>query len=136
MALAAEQAGAAAVRIEGIDNLRGPLARFGTIIGIIKRDLMTPVRISPFSTMMRWLAQLAIAPLMEIARQRPVAVEALLARAHSSPPSTGDGRLLIRGRWSRLPISKAGRDIIGTTMSGYTPRYAWRNRFALSQSVA
>ncbi len=30
MALAAEQAGAVAVRIEGIDNLRVTLARFGT----------------------------------------------------------------------------------------------------------
>lgn len=50
MALAAEQAGAVALRIEGVENLRATRARVTVpIIGILKRDLDdSPVRITPF----------------------------------------------------------------------------------------
>jgi hypothetical protein len=57
MALAAQQAGAVALRIEGINNLRA-VRQVVTlpIIGIIKRDLTdSPVRITPIWRMsMRW----------------------------------------------------------------------------------
>lgn len=69
MALAAEQAGAVAVRIEGIDNLRMTRSLVSVpIIGIIKRDLDdSPVRITPFLDDVDALAQLAqlLSPLME-----------------------------------------------------------------------
>ncbi|MEH8664001.1 N-acetylmannosamine-6-phosphate 2-epimerase, partial [Klebsiella quasipneumoniae subsp. similipneumoniae] len=50
MALAAEQAGAVALRIEGVENLRAVRAQVKVpIIGIIKRDLDdSPVRITPY----------------------------------------------------------------------------------------
>ncbi|EHL6334330.1 TPA: N-acetylmannosamine-6-phosphate 2-epimerase, partial [Escherichia coli] len=50
MALAAEQAGAVAVRIEGVSNLREARKSVQVpIIGIVKRDLAhSPVRITPF----------------------------------------------------------------------------------------
>lgn len=66
MALAAEQAGAVAVRIEGIDNLRVARSLVSVpIIGIIKRDLDdSPVRTTPFLDDVDALAQL-LSPLME-----------------------------------------------------------------------
>ncbi len=138
MALAAEQAGAVAVRIEGIDNLRVARSLVSVpIIGIIKRDLDdSPVRITPFLDDVDALAQAgaAIIAVDGTARQRPVAVEALLARA-SSPPSTGDGRLLIRGRWSRLPTVGRGH-YRHDNVRLHHPRYAGGTRSALSQSVA
>lgn len=50
MALAAVQAGAVAVRIEGIENLKATRALISVpIIGIVKRDLTdSPVRITPY----------------------------------------------------------------------------------------
>lgn len=50
MALAAEQAGAVALRIEGIENLKATRAVVSVpIIGILKRDLAdSPVRITAF----------------------------------------------------------------------------------------
>ena len=50
MALAAEQAGAVALRIEGIENVRAVSALVSVpIIGIVKRDLPdSPVRITPW----------------------------------------------------------------------------------------
>lgn len=121
MALAAEQAGAVAVRIEGIDNLRMTRSLVSVpIIGIIKRDLdESPVRITPFLDDVDALAQAgaAIIAVDGTARQRPVAVEALLARIHhhhllamADCSSVDDG----------LACQRLGADIIGTTMSGYT----------------
>ncbi|MEG1124661.1 MAG: N-acetylmannosamine-6-phosphate 2-epimerase, partial [Citrobacter sp.] len=59
MALAAEQAGAVALRIEGVANLRATRARVSVpIIGILKRDLDdSPVRITPFLDDVDALAQ-------------------------------------------------------------------------------
>ncbi|VTN12070.1 Putative N-acetylmannosamine-6-phosphate 2-epimerase 2 [Raoultella terrigena] len=50
MALAAERAGAVALRIEGVENLRATRAAVTIpIIGILKRDLTdSAVRITPF----------------------------------------------------------------------------------------
>jgi hypothetical protein len=59
MALAAQQAGAVAVRIEGINNLRAVRQAVTLpIIGIIKRDLTdSPVRITPYAEDVDALAQ-------------------------------------------------------------------------------
>ncbi len=94
------------------------------------------MRITPFLDDVDALAQAgaAIIAVDGTARQRPVAVEALLARIHhhhllamADCSSVDDG----------LACQRLGADIIGTTMSGYTtPRYAGGTRSALSQSVA
>ena len=86
MALAAQQAGAVALRIEGINNLRA-VRQIVTlpIIGIIKRDLTdSPVRITPYAEDVDALAQ-AGADIIAIDgtdRVRPVTVRELVARIH------------------------------------------------------
>lgn len=121
MALAAEQAGAAALRIEGIDNLKATRKRVSIpIIGILKRDLPdSPVRITP------WLADvdaLADAGADIIAfdgtdRPRPVAVSELLARIQKRGLlAMADCSTLEDG----LHCQQLGAELIGTTLSGYT----------------
>ena len=108
MALAAEQAGAVAIRIEGVANLQATRAVVSVpIIGIVKRDLEdSPVRITAY-----------IEDVDGTDRPRPVPVETLLARIHHhgllamtdcSTPEDG------------LACQKLGAEIIGTTLSGYT----------------
>ena len=120
MALAAEQAGAVALRIEGIENLRATHARVSVpIIGIIKRDLPdSPVRITPFLADVDALAGAgaSIIAFDGTQRERPVAVAELLARIHqhhllamADCSSVQDG----------LDCHRVGADIIGTTLSGY-----------------
>lgn len=120
MALAAEQAGAVALRIEGIENLRATHARVSVpIIGIIKRDLPdSPVRITPFLADVDALAGAgaSIIAFDGTERERPVAVAELLARIHqhhllamADCSSVQDG----------LDCHRLGADIIGTTLSGY-----------------
>ncbi|MBB6115415.1 N-acylglucosamine-6-phosphate 2-epimerase [Rahnella inusitata] len=120
MALAAEQAGAVALRIEGIENLRATHARVSVpIIGIIKRDLPdSPVRITPFLADVDALAGAgaSIIAFDGTQRERPVAVAELLARIHqhhllamADCSSVQDG----------LACHRLGADIIGTTLSGY-----------------
>ena len=120
MALAAEQAGAVALRIEGIENLRATHARVSVpIIGIIKRDLPdSPVRITPFLADVDTLAGAgaSIIAFDGTQRERPVAVAELLARIHqhhllamADCSSVQDG----------LDCHRLGADIIGTTLSGY-----------------
>lgn len=120
MALAAEQAGAVALRIEGIENLRATHARVSVpIIGIIKRDLPdSPVRITPFLADVDALAGAgaSIIAFDGTQRERPVAVAELLARIHqhhllamADCSSVQDG----------LDCYRLGADIIGTTLSGY-----------------
>lgn len=121
MALAAEQAGAVALRIEGIENLRATRAVVSVpIIGILKRDLAdSPVRITAFLEDVDALADAGadIIAFDGTQRVRPVAVEALLARIHhhhllamADCSSQEDG----------LACQKLGAEIIGTTLSGYT----------------
>lgn len=86
MALAAEQAGAVAIRIEGVANLQATRAVVSVpIIGIVKRDLEdSPVRITAYIEDVDALAQ-AGADIIAIDgtdRPRPVPVETLLARIH------------------------------------------------------
>lgn len=121
MALAAEQAGAVALRIEGIENLRATRAVVSVpIIGILKRDLdNSPVRITAFLEDVDALAD-AGADIIAIDgtdRPRPVPVETLLARIHhhqllamADCSSQEDG----------LACQTLGAEIIGTTLSGYT----------------
>ena len=108
MALAAEQAGAVAIRIEGVANLQATRAVVSVpIIGIVKRDLEdSPVRITAYIEDVDALAQ-AGADIIAIDgtdRPRPVPVETLLARIHHR--FTGDDRLLNAGRRPGMP--KAG----------------------------
>lgn len=120
MALAAEQAGAVALRIEGIENLSATHARVSVpIIGIIKRDLPdSPVRITPFLADVDALAGegASIIAFDGTQRERPVAVAELLERIHqhhllamADCSSVQDG----------LDCHRLGADIIGTTLSGY-----------------
>lgn len=121
MALAAEQAGAVALRIEGVENLRATRAQVTVpIIGILKRDLEdSPVRITLFLEDVEALA-LAGADIIAIdgtQRARPVAIEALLARIHQhNKLAMTDCSCVEDG----LFCQRLGAEIIGTTMSGYT----------------
>ncbi len=86
MALAAEQAGAVALRIEGLNNLHTvrPLVTV-PIIALIKRDLPDcPVRITPWLEDIDALAQggADIIAIDGTQRQRPASVSALLAEIH------------------------------------------------------
>lgn len=121
MALAAEQAGAVALRIEGIENVRAVRARVTVpIIGIVKRDLPdSAVRITPWLEDVDALAQAgaSIIAFDGTQRPRPVSVEALLARIHHH-------RLLAMADCSSqedgMDCQRQGAELIGTTLSGYT----------------
>lgn len=121
MALAAEQAGAVAVRIEGVSNLREARKSVQVpIIGIVKRDLAhSPVRITPFLEDIEALAGAGadIIAFDGTTRHRPVGVKALIKRIHecgcvamADCSSEQDG----------LECHWLGAEIIGTTLSGYT----------------
>ena len=125
MAAAAVAGGAAAVRIEGLGNLRAARAAVqAPIIGIIKRDLAdSPVRITP---LVEDVAALAGAGADIIAvdgtdRHRPVPRAALVAAIHEAGvlamadcATPGDG----------AACRALGYDILGTTLSGYTAETA------------
>ena len=94
MALAAEQAGAVALRIEGLANLQAvrPLVTV-PVIGLIKRDLPdSPVRITPWLEDIDALAQ---------GGADIIAIDGAISR-NSSAGKSGDGRLLISRRCSRV----------------------------------
>jgi N-acylglucosamine-6-phosphate 2-epimerase len=121
MAQAAQQAGAVALRIEGINNLRA-VRQIVTlpVIGIIKRDLTdSPVRITPYAEDVDALAQ-AGADIIAIDgtdRVRPVTVRELLARIHHH------GLIAMADcscEQDGLYCQQAGAELIGTTLSGYT----------------
>lgn len=117
MALAAEQAGAVALRIEGLANLQAvrPLVTV-PVIGLIKRDLPdSPVRITPWLEDIDALAQggADIIAIDGTQRQRPASVSALLAEIHrlgkvamadcsslTMPSSAGSWGLRLSGRLS------------------------------------
>ncbi len=99
MALAAEQAGAVALRIEGLANLQAvrPLVTV-PVIALIKRDLHdSPVRITPWLEDVNALAQ-AGADIIAVdgtRRQRPASVASLLAAIHRQGKT----------RWQIVPLS-------------------------------
>ncbi|ACY83368.1 N-acetylmannosamine-6-phosphate 2-epimerase [Edwardsiella piscicida] len=121
MAAAAAQAGAAALRIEGVANLQAVRPRVTLpIIGIIKRDLDdSPVRITPFLRDVDDLVQAGadIIAFDGTLRPRPEQREALLARIqHHGRLAMADCSSLEDG----LYCQHLGCDFIGTTLSGYT----------------
>lgn len=121
MALAAEQAGAVALRIEGVENVRAVRAVVTIpIIGIVKRDLPdTPVRITPWLDDVDALAQAgaSIIAFDGTQRPRPVAIDALLARIRQHQLiAMADCSTLQEG----LACHQQGAQLIGTTLSGYT----------------
>lgn len=120
MAKAAQQAGARALRIEGINNISA-VAQAVTvpIIGIIKRDLPdSPVRITPF---VRDVDALANAGATIIAfdatdRARPETREAIAAAIKNTHCfAMADCSSYEDGQWAH----KQGIEIIGSTLSGY-----------------
>ena len=121
MALAAVQAGAVAVSIEGIENLRATRPLISVpIIGIVKRDLAdSPVRITPYLEDVDALAQAGadIIAFDGTERVRPAAVAEIVARIHHH-------QRLAMADCSSLQDAAfchhLGADIIGTTLSGYT----------------
>jgi len=121
MALAAEQAGAVALRIEGVENLRAVRAVVTIpIIGIVKRDLPdSPVRITPWLEDVDALAEAgaSIIAFDGTQRSRPAPVEALLARIrHHQLIAMADCSSQEEG----LYCHQLGTQLIGTTLSGYT----------------
>lgn len=121
MAQAAVNAGAIAVRIEGIENLKATRPLIDVpIIGIVKRDLLdSPIRITP------WLSDvgaLALEGADIIAfdgtdRLRPVPVNELLARIHHlGKLAMADCSNFNEGMYCHA----LGTEFIGSTMSGYT----------------
>ena len=110
MALAAEQAGAVAIRIEGVANLQATRAVVSVpIIGIVKRDLEdSPVRITAYIEDVDALAQAgAVAILsMEENRGKTAYFGGNAAGTYSPSRFTGDDRLLNAGRRPGMP--KAG----------------------------
>ena len=102
MALAAEQAGAVAIRIEGVANLQATRAVVSVpIIGIVKRDLEdSPVRITAYIEDVDALAQ-AGADIIAIDgtdRPRPVPVETHLALVKTL--SDAGCRVIAEGRYN------------------------------------
>lgn len=124
MALAAEQAQAVAVRIEGIANLQAtrPLLSL-PVIGIVKRDLSdSPVRITPFLEDVDALAEAGadIIAFDGTARARPETREAIVKRIHHHRRlAMADCASLDDGRYCQ----QLGAELIGSTLSGYlTPQ--------------
>lgn len=121
MAAAAVAGGAAALRIEGVDNLRAARKAVTVpIIGIIKRDLAdSPVRITPFVEDVAALAASGgdIIAVDGTDRQQPAATADLLQAIHA----TGCLAMADCATASDGAACKAlGFDILGTTLSGYT----------------
>jgi N-acetylmannosamine-6-phosphate 2-epimerase/N-acetylmannosamine kinase len=120
-ALAAQNAGASALRIEGVTNVAAVAAACSLpIIGLVKRDLPdTPVRITPWLEDTNALSE-AGAPIIAFDatdRVRPVPVQTLVEAVHAR------GRIAmadIATFSEAMNASSLGADIIGTTMSGYT----------------
>lgn len=121
MAKAAENSGAGAVRIEGVENVAAAKQAVAIpVIGIVKRiEPDTPVVITPKLCDVTNLvaAGADIIAVDATARSRPVAVETLIASIHAANrlamadcATLGDGK-------AALALEC---EIIGTTLSGYT----------------
>jgi N-acylglucosamine-6-phosphate 2-epimerase len=121
MALAAESAGACAVRIEGVDRVRLAVSSLRIpVIGIVKRDLPdTSIRITPNVEDVRALAEAgaAVVAFDATSRPRPAAICDLVAQAHAlGAQCMADCATEKEGvaAWSQ------GCELIGSTLSGYT----------------
>ncbi|WP_413721298.1 N-acetylmannosamine-6-phosphate 2-epimerase [Sodalis sp. RH24] len=121
MAQSAQSAGAAAVRIEGVENVRRVAAALTIpVIGIVKRDLIdSPVRITPFIADVEDLARAGASIIAFDAtdRVRPVPVAELYRAARACQRLImADCACLADG----VAAAGLGCDLIGTTLSGYT----------------
>lgn len=121
MAQAAASAGAVAVRIEGIENLRAVRPHLSVpIIGIIKRDLTgSPVRITPYLQDVDATAQAGadIIAFDASFRSRPVDIDSLLTRIRlHGLLAMADCSTVNEG----ISCHQKGIEFIGTTLSGYT----------------
>ncbi|CCN46386.1 Putative N-acetylmannosamine-6-phosphate 2-epimerase [Vibrio nigripulchritudo MADA3029] len=121
MAMAAQQAGAKALRIEGIENVAAASTAVDIpIIGIVKRDLTdSPVRITPFVSDVESLAKAgaAIIAFDCTPRPRPESREALINSIHKAGCiAMADCSCFDDGLWAH----NHEVDIIGSTLSGYT----------------
>ncbi len=120
MALAAQQAGAKALRIEGINNVAAVAANVTIpIIGIVKRDLIdSPVRITPYVEDVDALAAAGATIIAFDAtdRLRPES-RAVIAEAirRTSCFAMADCSCFEDGLWAH----QHGVEIIGSTLSGY-----------------
>ncbi|KFA95265.1 putative N-acetylmannosamine-6-phosphate 2-epimerase [Vibrio sp. ER1A] len=120
MALAAQQAGAKALRIEGVKNVAAVAANVTIpIIGIVKRDLIdSPVRITPYVEDVEALAAAGatIIAFDATSRVRPES-RAVIVDAIQRTPSFGmaDCSCFEDGAWAY----EQGVEIIGSTLSGY-----------------
>ncbi|MCY9872394.1 putative N-acetylmannosamine-6-phosphate 2-epimerase [Vibrio barjaei] len=120
MALAAQQAGAKALRIEGVKNVAAVAANVTIpIIGIVKRDLIdSPVRITPYVEDVEALAAAGatIIAFDATSRVRPES-RAVIVDAIQRTPCFGmaDCSCFEDGVWAY----EQGVEIIGSTLSGY-----------------
>lgn len=120
-ALAAQNAGARGLRIEGAVNVAAVAAACSIpIIGLVKRDLAeTSARITPWIEDVIALAEAgaAIVAFDATDRPRPVAVRTLIETIHARGcVAMADIATIGEAR----NASALGADLIGTTMSGYT----------------
>ena len=120
MALAAGQAGAKALRIEGAKNVAAVSdAVTIPIIAIVKRDLAdSPVRITPYVSDVDALANAGATIIAFDAtnRTRPESRETIAqAIKHSACFAMADSSCFEDGQWAH----SQGVEIIGTTLSGY-----------------
>lgn len=120
MAIAAEQAGAKGLRIEGVANVKA-VAKAVTIpiIAIVKRDLDdSPVRITPFNEDVKALADAGATIIAFDAtdRERPESREQIAAAIKESRCfAMADCSCFADGQWAH----DNGVEIIGSTLSGY-----------------
>ncbi|WP_412057844.1 N-acetylmannosamine-6-phosphate 2-epimerase [Bartonella sp. DGB2] len=120
MALAAQQAGACAIRIEGVANLQATRSLVTVpIIGLIKRDYTdSPIRITALLEDVEMLSKAGadIIAFDGTNRPRPFPREKILAHIHRM------GLLAMAdcsNQEEGLFCQKIGTELIGTTMSGY-----------------
>lgn len=120
-ALAAQNAGAKALRIEGVSNITAVAAASSLpLIGLVKRDLAdAPIRITPWIEDVNAVAKAgaAIIAIDATDRTRPVPVKDLIEAVHTQ------GCLAMADIATIAEAKNAARlgvDILSTTMSGYT----------------
>lgn len=121
MAQAAVDAGACAVRIEGVRRVELVARHLAVpVVGLVKRaDPATPVFITPTLADVAALARAgaAIVAFDGTDRPRPDTVASLAAAAHAGGASAmADCATLAEG----LHAWSAGCELVGTTLSGYT----------------
>lgn len=125
---AARIAGASALRVQGVDNLRAVReAQRLPIIGLIKRDIPGyPVYITPEVPDIEAIArcQADIIAFDATRQPRPVAVANMIEAVHQA------GKLVmadISTEQEGLEAYQLGADLVATTLSGYTPYTAERS---------